>query len=52
MYGRKCNAKIVEFGEHCYYDAPKKLRAKLDSRWRLGVYLGMSASSNEHDFGA
>ena len=32
MHGRKCNAKIVEFGERCYYYVPKKLRAKLDKR--------------------
>ena len=52
MHGRKCNAKIVEFGERCYYCVPKKLRAKLDRRWRLGVYLGMRADSTEHYLGA
>ena len=52
MHGRKCNAKIVEFGGRCYYYVPKKLRAKLDKRWRLGVYLGTSADSNEHYLGA
>ena len=27
---------------------PKRLRAKLDLRWRLGVYVGYAASSNEY----
>ena len=51
MHGRKCNAKIVEFGERCCYYVREKIRAKLDKRWRLGVYLGMCASSNAHELG-
>ena len=29
----------------------KKLRAKLDLRWRLGVYIGYSVTSNEYYLG-
>ena len=46
------HCKVVEFGERCYDYVPKTLRAKLDRRWRLDVYRGMSASSNEQYFGA
>ena len=52
MHGRKAHAKVVIFGERCYYVVPKKLRAKLDRPWRLGVYLGSSPDPNEHFFGA
>ena len=31
-----------------FYYVPKRLRAKLSHRWRLGTYLGMASSSNEH----
>ena len=29
------------------WHVPKKLRVKLDLRWRLGIFLGQSQTSNE-----
>ena len=52
MHGRKRNAKIVELGERFYDFLPETMRAKLDRRWRLGVYIGMTASSDKHYFEA
>ena len=48
MHGKRAALKVVEFGERVFYYVPKRLRAKLSRRWRLGVYLGMAPSSNEH----
>ena len=39
--------KLAEFGERCFYWIPKKLRPKLDLRWRIGTFVGNSQSSNE-----
>ena len=39
--------RLIEFGEKVMWHVPKKLRAKLDLRWRLGIFLGQSQSSNE-----
>ena len=45
-HGRRAHDRAVEFGERVFYYVPKKLRSKLDLRWRLGVYLGASPCSN------
>ena len=37
----------MEFGEIVFFYTPKKGRAKLDRRWKLGVYLGHASNSNE-----
>ena len=31
-----------------FYSVPKRLRAKLSRRWRIGTYLGLVSASNEH----
>ena len=48
IHGKRSTLKVVEFGEQVFYHVPKKLRAKLTQRWRLGTYLGLAPSSNEH----
>ena len=48
MHGKRTTLKIVEFAEQVFYHVPKRLRAKLTQRWRLGTYLGLAPSSNEH----
>ena len=48
LHGKRYNLKIVEFGEQIFYSVPKRLRAKLSLRWRIGTYLGVANASNEH----
>ena len=38
---------MVEFGEQVFYFVPKRLRSKLNLRWRVGTFLGNSQSTNE-----
>ena len=47
LHGRKVKEKRVEFGERVFFFTPKKGRAKLDARWKLGVYLGHASNTNE-----
>ena len=42
LHGKNPNEKLVEMGEKVMWHVPKRLRAKLDLRWRLGTYLGRS----------
>ena len=51
LHGRKANERRVEFGERVYFSTPKKGRAKLDKRWRIGIYLGHAANTNEQYIG-
>jgi len=46
-HGRRSRGRTAEFGERLLYYVPKKLRAKLDLRWRVGVFLGTADRSNE-----
>ena len=48
LHGKNPKEKLVEFGERVLWHVPKRLRAKLDLRWRLGVYVGYAVSSNEY----
>ena len=48
LHGKRASDKIVEFGEQVFFSVPKKLRSKLCRRWRIGTYLGVVSSSNEH----
>ena len=47
FHGKRSAEKLVEFGERVSYFVPRKARAKLDHRWRLGTFVGLSTSSNE-----
>ena len=51
LHGKAASQKLVEFGEKVMWFVPKKLRLKLDLRWRLGIYLGQSPTSNENLIG-
>ena len=47
IHGQRSKGKLCEFGEQVFYYVPKKLRAKLNLRFRLGTFLGNSQTSNE-----
>ena len=47
FHGKRAADKLVEFGEKVFYYVPRKARAKLDHRWRLGTFVGLSTNSNE-----
>ena len=47
IHGQRFRGKAVEFGERVFYYVPRKLRAKLNLRWRLGVFIGNAQSTNE-----
>ena len=47
LHGRKAAERRMEFGERVFYSTPKKGRAKLDLRWKIGIYLGHLFNSNE-----
>ena len=47
-HGKRPSDRLVEFGEKVFFFVPKKARAKLDHRWRLGTFIGISSSSNEN----
>ena len=51
LHGQRASEKVVEFGEQVFFSVPKRLRSKLCRRWRLGTYLGVVNSSNEHYVG-
>ena len=39
LYGRRANSKAVEFGVKVFYHVPKKLKSKMQLRWKIGIYL-------------
>ena len=47
IHGKRVTQKQVEFGEKIFYYVPKRVRAKLDNRYHLGIYFGQVSSSNE-----
>ena len=47
LHGRECREKLVEFGERVMFYVPRKLRAKLDPRWRYGIWLGRALHADE-----
>ena len=51
LHGREGHERICEFGERIMWFVPKKLRAKLDQRWRYGIFLGRSLSSDQNFIG-
>ena len=42
---------MCEFGETVMWFVPKKLRSKLDQRWRYGVFLGRALGSDQNFIG-
>ena len=47
FHGKRPADRLVEFGERVFFYVPRKTRAKLDHRWRLGIFIGLSSNSNE-----
>ena len=47
IHGQRFRGKLVEFGERVFYYVPKRLRAKLHLRWRVGTFIGNSQTTNE-----
>ena len=48
LHGREGKERVCEFGERVMWFVPKKLRSKLDQRWRYGTFLGRSLSSDQN----
>ena len=51
LHGKEASEKICEFGERVLWYVPKKQRAKLDVRWRHGIFLGRSLNSDQNYIG-
>ena len=51
LHGKETRDRICEFGECVLWYVPKKLRTKLDLRWRYGVFMGRSASTDQNFIG-
>ena len=51
LHGKKAKERRVEFGKRVFFHTPRKGRAKLSPRWRLGIYLGHASNSNESYLG-
>ena len=47
LHGQRFKGKLAEFGERVFYYVPRRLRAKLNLRWRLGTFIGNSQATNE-----
>lgn len=48
LHGKRDTGHVLQFGEKTHYFTTARNRAKLDRRWRDGMYLGTSLMSNEH----
>ena len=51
LHGREGRERVCEFGETVMWFVPKKLRSKLDQRWRYGVFLGRALGSDQNVIG-
>ena len=51
LHGRRANSQVVEFGEKVFDHVPKRLRSKMQLRWRIGIYSGVAGHSGEHYIG-
>ena len=47
LHGKETRDHICELGEKVLWFVPAKLRAKLDQKWRYGIFLGRSLSSDQ-----
>ena len=47
LHGKSSSKKLCELGEKVLWFVPKRLRSKLDSPWRYGIFLGASMSSDQ-----
>ena len=51
LHGKESTARLCEFGERILWYVPKKHRAKLDARWRYGVFLGRASNCDQNYIG-
>ena len=51
LHGKEASERICEFGERILWYVPKKTQAKLDVRWRHGIFLGRSLNSDQNYIG-
>ena len=51
LHGREGHERVCEFGETIMWYVPKKLRSKLDQRWRYGIFLGRALGSDQNYIG-
>ena len=51
LHGKETQERICEFGGCILWYVPKKIRAKLDTRWRYGFFLGRSMASDQNYMG-
>ena len=51
LHGREGRERVCEFGETIMWLVPKKLRSKLDQRWRYGTFLGRALGSDQNFVG-
>ena len=51
LHGREGRDRVCEFGETVMWFVPKKIRSKLDQRWRYGVFLGRALGSDQNFIG-
>ena len=51
LHGKESTARICEFGERVLWFVPKKHRAKLDSIWRYGTFLGRASNCDQNFIG-
>ena len=48
LHGKEVTERICEFGERILYYVPRKMRSKMDPRWRYGVFVGRSMNSDQN----
>ena len=51
LHGKESTARLCEFGERILWFVPKKHRAKLDARWRYGIFLGRASNCDQNYVG-
>ena len=51
LHGKESLARLCEFGERILWFVPKKHRAKLDAKWRYGVFLGRATNCDQNFIG-
>ena len=50
--GKECVQKVVEFGEQVHVKPKRRpqtnRKQSLDSKWKIGTWVGITSRSNEH----
>lgn len=48
LHGREPRERICEFGEQILFYLPEKSRAKMNARWRYGIFVGRAMASDQN----